>query len=307
MIVQTKLLDKLNQILLIVLIGSLFYNCSPRQMVMNELGGLLDSFEWVYISEDDPELVKDAFPFNLKTIDMLVKSNPDNRELLLAAASGYAMYSFAFIMEEADRIVVKDYNNGVILFERAKNLFNRGRAYGLRNLELTNSEIVRLLEDRPAGLYFSKTDIPALYWTAVSIAGSISASRVDPNYVIDLPKVGWLIEQCLQLDSDWNNGALFTAMISYTMNRPDRNKNSSKLAQEYFDKSIAASQGLDAAPYLALAENVYVSEQNKFAFNQALNNALAIDVNLHLENRLANIISQNRARWLLSRIDELFY
>ena len=72
MIEQTKLLDQLNRILLIALVACLTISCSPRRLVMNELGGLLDSFEWVYVSEDDPELVKDAFPFNLKTIDIIV-------------------------------------------------------------------------------------------------------------------------------------------------------------------------------------------------------------------------------------------
>jgi predicted anti-sigma-YlaC factor YlaD len=276
-------------------------------MILNELDGLLDSFEWVYVSEDDPELVRDAFPFNLKTIDILVRTNPDDLDLLIAASSGYAMYAFAFIMEDADRMILEDYQQGLNLYNRAKNLFNRSRAYGFRSLEIINPEINIILDTQPQEIHFTKGDVPALYWTAIAIAGSISASRVDPNYVVDLPKVGWLIEQCLLLDPDWNDGALYSVMISYSMNRPDKAANASQVAREYFEKSVAASGGLVVAPYVALAENVYVEEQNKKQFIEVLNDAIMIDVDEKLDNRLANIISQNRARWLLNRVDELFY
>jgi hypothetical protein len=40
-------------------------------------------------------------------------------------------------------------------------------------------------------------------------------------------------------------------------------------------------------------------------FEQLLNQALAIDVNAYPQRRLANSVMQRRARWLLSRADDL--
>ena len=41
-----------------------------------------------YASDDDPELVRAAVPFGLKTMEGVLESRPDDEELLLALASG---------------------------------------------------------------------------------------------------------------------------------------------------------------------------------------------------------------------------
>jgi predicted anti-sigma-YlaC factor YlaD len=49
-----------------------------------------------------------------------------------------------------------------------------------------------------------------------------------------------------------------------------------------------------------------VGAQNKKEFQELLNKALEIDVDKAPAQRLANVIGQRRAKWLLSRTDELF-
>ena len=61
------------------------------------------------------------------------------------------------------------------------------------------------------------------------------------------------------------------------------------------------------SPLVSYAESVLVAEQKKKEFEQVLNEALAIDVEKTApEQRLANVLAQRRAKWLLSKIDELF-
>ena len=62
---------------------------------------------------------------------------------------------------------------------------------------------------------------------------------------------------------------------------------------------------MQAAPYVALAESVAVPQQDRARFNLLLEQALAVDVDARPQYRLANLIMQRRARWLLSRTDEL--
>ena len=61
-----------------------------------------------------------------------------------------------------------------------------------------------------------------------------------------------------------------------------------------------------AGPLVALAEAVSVKNQNAAEFKEALHRALAINPDAKPEWRLVNLVMQRRARWLLSRIDELF-
>ena len=54
------------------------------------------------------------------------------------------------------------------------------------------------------------------------------------------------------------------------------------------------------------AETVSVQKQDRKEFQSLLERAVAIDVNAKPGFRLANLIMQRRARWLLSRADQLF-
>ena len=50
----------------------------------------------------------------------------------------------------------------------------------------------------------------------------------------------------------------------------------------------------------------WVKEQNAKEFHELLNKALAIDVNDSPEDRLANVLMQRRAAWLLKMSGDLF-
>jgi predicted anti-sigma-YlaC factor YlaD len=277
-------------------------------MLLNSLGDAFEAAGTVYMSDDDPELVKAAFPFNLKTIEILLAQDPDNPTLLLAAASGFTMYAYAFVKEEADRTIVEDYAAGKALYDRSLKLFNRGRNYGLRALRNTYPDIDRWLEEKqPVEGRFAPSAVPLLYWTAAAIGGAVASSQGDPAYLIELPKVGWLLSAALATDPDWNQGALYTAMISYSMKRPDAGPQAEEIARDYFQKAIQASQGRDSSPFVTLAEVVAIRNQDREEFERLLQQALAIDPDVEPETRLANILSQSRARWLLDREEELFY
>jgi predicted anti-sigma-YlaC factor YlaD len=76
-------------------------------------------------------------------------------------------------------------------------------------------------------------------------------------------------------------------------------------ARAHFDRAVVLSQGMQAGPFVSFAEAVDVSAQNRAEFEAMLQRALAIDPDARPEWRLANLIMQRRARWLLSRTSEL--
>src|SRR5713101_1138770 len=78
--------------------------CSVKRIAINKLGNALASGGSTFTSDEDPELVRDALPFSLKLIESLLAESPRHRGLLLAAASGFTPYAYAFVQEEADEI-----------------------------------------------------------------------------------------------------------------------------------------------------------------------------------------------------------
>jgi len=303
------MLNRNNIIKMTALFGVVIFlfSCSPKKMILNQFDGVFDSIETVYMTDDDPQLVKESFPFNLKVVEILLDQNPDDRDMLLTAMSSFTMYSFGFIMEDAEIVGLDNYQAGNELYSRANKLFKRSLKYGLHGMELKYLKIHSWLDNRDDNNPFELEDMSYLYWLSATIGGLVSSSQGDPKFVVDLPKVGWLLEKALDIDEDWNNGALYSAMISYTMSRPDAVENREQIARDYFNKAIEVSKGNDISLYNNLAESVCVKYQYKDEYVELLNHVIDFDIDSAQESKLMNTIAQNRAKWLLERIDELFY
>ena len=114
-----------------------------------------------------------------------------------------------------------------------------------------------------------------------------------------------LIDRATALDEAWDAGAIHTFLIAYEPVRQGARGDALARSQTHFERAVELSSGQQAAPYVALAETVAISKQNRAQFEALLNQALAVDVNARPDWRLANLVMQRRARWLLSRTDEL--
>jgi predicted anti-sigma-YlaC factor YlaD len=150
-----------------------------------------------------------------------------------------------------------------------------------------------------------REDVALLYWTAAAWAALITVSKDDPQAVSEVPAMEALIDRAAALDEAWDAGAIHTFLIAYEPARQGVRGDALARAQAHFDRAVALSHGLQAAPYVALAETVAVSRQDRAQFQALLAQALAVDVNAEPDRRLANLVMQRRARWLLSRTDEL--
>ena len=82
--------------------------CSIRKMAVNKLGNALAGGGATFSGDEDPELIRDAAPFSLKLMETLLAENPKHDGLLLAAASGFTQYAYAFVQMDADAAESKD-------------------------------------------------------------------------------------------------------------------------------------------------------------------------------------------------------
>jgi hypothetical protein len=149
-------------------------------------------------------------------------------------------------------------------------------------------------------------DVPLLYWTAVSWAAAISVAKDNPDLIADQPRVEALIDRALELDESFDHGAIHSFLITYEMSRRGGAGDPVARARAHFDRALALSGGQLAAPLVSFAESVAVQCQDQGQFKSLLERALAIDPDAKPDWRLANLILQRRARWLLSRTDEMF-
>jgi predicted anti-sigma-YlaC factor YlaD len=287
----------------------LLAGCSLRTMAVNAIGDQLATSGSTWSSDDDPELIRDATPFALKTIEGLLASSPRNRKLLLAAASGFTEYSYAFVQIEADYVEASDVAAATAMRQRAVRLYLRARDYGMRGLEVAHPGLgAELHRDAMHALaaVTSRADVPFLYWTAASWAAAISLAKENAELAVDLPVAAAMMKRVLALDAGFDQGAVYEFFIAYDGGRPASAGGSIEKARHDLDAALALSHGDRASPLVSFAETVSVATQDRREFVDLLDRALAIDVNKAPAQRLANLIAQKRARWLLGRADELF-
>jgi len=282
--------------------------CSVKRVAINKLGNALASGGTTFTADEDPELVRDALPFSLKLIESLLAESPRHRGLLFAAASGFTPYAYAFVQEEADEIQDRDLEKATALHIRARRLYLRARDYGMRGLEVAHPGFGNELRRDPLATVRAATqkDVPLLYWTAASWGAAISVSKDHPDLVADQGIVEALIDRALALDEKFEEGAIHSFLIAYEASRNGTEGDFAVRSRRHFDRAIELSEGHQAGPLVSLAENVSLQKQNRAEFEALLKRALAIDVNAKPAYRLANLIMQRRARWLLQRTDELF-
>jgi predicted anti-sigma-YlaC factor YlaD len=282
--------------------------CSIRKIAIKKLGDALAQSGTTFASDNDPELVRDALPFSLKLIESLLAESPRHRGLLLAASSGFTQYAYGFIRQEADEMEPEDLARALEMRARARALFLRARDYGMRGLETTHPGFSDALNKDPLPTVKAAkpADVPLLYWTAASWGLAITLSKNEPALIADQPVVEALIDRALELNEAFDQGAIHSFLISYEPVRQGASGDPLERARKHFDRALALSGGHQAGPFVSLAESVCVARQDRREFQSMLEKALAVDVNAKPEYRLANLIMQRRARWLLARSDELF-
>jgi predicted anti-sigma-YlaC factor YlaD len=296
----------LRRLALVVVVAVPGSGCSLERTALQSMAEVMAASGDTFATDGDPELVREAFPFALKTMESVLAELPEHGPLLLATCSAFTQYSWAFVQLDADLVEADDFERAQALRERARKLHLRARDYGLRDLELRYPGIRARLVTDPEGAVAETTrdDVAALFWSGAAWGLAVALGLDKPELVADLPAVRALFDRALALDEGWHRGAIHAALIALDASAPMGG--TPERARAHFGRAVELSGGTAAGPYVSLAVSVALVEQNRTEFERLLQQALAIDVDREPGQRLANVLAQRKARHLLARIDDLF-
>ena len=284
--------------------------CSTKRYAVNVVGDMLAADDSVYASDDDIIFIGEALPFSLKLVESLLLESPDHRGLLLTASRGYVLYAYAYIHYAAELASLVDVENARALRRRARKFYLRGLGYGIRALNLSSPGFEKALLADPVQavlripVSFRDSDVPYLYWSAAALGLAISVSKNDPAMLARLPEVEAMLDRALILDEAWDRGSLHEFKIAWAA--AQRTGASESVLRQHFMRALELSNGERASLFVALAEAVSVSNQDRREFQSLLETALVVNPDADPGHRLMNAIAQRRARWLLNRSDDLF-
>jgi predicted anti-sigma-YlaC factor YlaD len=298
----------LRAMLCLLAVGNI--GCSLKTYAINMVGDALASGNSVYETDNDIDLVGQALPFGVKLTESLLEQSPNHHGLLITACRGFVLYSYAYVQYESEVVSEDDLDRGRALRNRARRLYQRGLGYCTRAFEqpYPNLEAALLKDPKaavaPIGVRNKTRDVELLYWTAAALGLAISASPDDPSMLARLPEVEAMLDRALVLDESWDGGALHEFKVIFAGAKPGA-PTDVELIRRHYERALELSKGMSAGLHMAYAEAVSLPAQNKAEFRELLEKALAVNPDSVPRDRLANLISQRRARWLLERADEL--
>lgn len=282
--------------LLILLNVFLFTGCSLQKIALRSTTGLLNYSVYALYREPDLQLAEQAIASNLKLLEGLHLADPQNKDILLLLAQGYASYSLGFVEDDS--------------VDRAKLFYLRARDYGLKLLHTTKS----FRDSIPSKEKFfieqlsnaEKKDVPALFWTGFAWGGWINLSKDDPQAIFDLGKVKAIMKRVIELDESFFFGAshLFFGTIYGAL--PKMLGGDPEKAKEHFDQCVTLSNEKFMLAYIYLARYYAQPLLDETLFDEYLRIVLDAPSDVLPDNELITAIAKDKARKLISKKEDLF-
>jgi len=286
-------------------------SCSINKLAMNLVADALtgEGGTDVFTGDSDPQLVGDAIPFAIKMYESLLAQNPNHQGLINTTGSMFVMYANAFVQGPAEMLPQARYLERQAALTRAKSLYLRGLEILYRGLELKYPGFSGAFSEgrMPEVLArMRKADVPALYWSAAAGLSAFSLNPFDMDLGLRIMEFYSLVERAYELDPDYSQGALDEFLLLFHASIPDGMGGDITRVETHFQRAVEKSSGTSAGVYVAYAQAVCIPAQNYDKFREMLESALAIDVDENPSNRLVNIISQQKARYLLDSAVQFF-
>ncbi len=281
--------------------------CSIQKMAMNSVADTLSQPGEVFTGDEDPKLVGDALPFSLKLMESIREGAPEHIGLHVALASGFTQYAYGWVLFPAEKLESTDFKASQTEIRRASKLFLRANRYAWTALELAHPGFQKAYQnDRPHAMaMLTKEDVASVYWFAGSLAMAIKTDLMNTDLLQRLDEAGAMLLRALELDESFGNGMIHEALVSYYVALGESRGGGLEKAKPHYDRALTLSEGKQAGIYLTWAENFSVLNQNRDEFIDYCQKALAVDLEKAPAYRLSNTLMQQRAAWLLGRVDDL--
>ena len=279
---------------LATLLCALTLTTGCASLMSSAASGLADNLSMAVLNQNDPQTVRDGAPAYLLLLDSFLEGNPDDPELLAAAANLYAAYGSIFADEP----------------ERAARLTERARLYGSRAIckgfrqscgwQDMNFE---QFETSLTGLGPRHADL--VYSYAVSSLAWIRAHSDDWNALAELPQMEALLERYLEIGGGDRRGSAYAFLGVLTTLRPPSLGGDPEQGKVYFERAIELTAGHDLAVKVEYARGYARMLYERELHDRLLNEVLAAEPQVP-GYTLTNVLAQRDAAAMLATADEYF-
>lgn len=272
--------------------SSLLSGCSS--FVSGATKNLANQLQATISDHDDPELVKDAVPAYMLMVESLLKSDPDNVDLLIASSSLYSAYGSVFVND----------------LSRQKRLSTRAFNYGKQAIceyddEYCGIGSLRVEALKKALKDMDGDDVNVLFALGSAWAGWIKSHSSDFNAVADVPKIEIIMRRVVELDETYQNGSahLYLGVLATLI--PPTLGGKPEIGRMHFEKAMQLSENKNL-----MVQVTFAQQYARLLFDRELHDRLlqqVMQADAKAEGlTLTNWLAKAQAQQLLDSADDYF-
>lgn len=279
-------------LLLALLLVSMLSGCSS--FVSGATKSLANQLQATISEHDDPELVKDAVPAYMLMVESLLRSDPDNVDLLSAAANLYSAYGSVFVSD----------------LERQQRLSDRAFGYGKQAMCQFDDDFCGVeswhISELEAHLQdLDEDDVSVLFAFGASWAGWIKSHSSDFNAIADVPKIEVVMKRIVDLDETFQHGSAHMYLGVLATLIPPTLGGKPEVGREHFEKAMKLSNGENL-----MVQVTYAQQYARLLFDRELHDELLQQV-MKADAKadgftLTNWLAKEQAKNLLQSADDYF-
>lgn len=274
--------------------------CNIKQYALRQSAKMMLVGMAAVNEEPDFEMIRAALPGNLKTLEILLRSDPTNPDMLFMLSQGYGAYSQIVLEDDLDLAdAAGDVERANAIKARAGLLYKRAQDFAARILP---AAVIKTFETAPieqvkaAAAKLTKDDLVGLYWYAFAWIGRINLDQSNPERIGELPRAEALIHRCGELDPNYFNGLPLLTAGALASARPPMFGGDLAKGKDLFEKGIAVSKGRFLLGKFLYARFWAVQAQDRAAFCRLLDEVVAAPDDALPEQQMMNNVAK---RWAL--------
>lgn len=247
------------------------------------------------LEEDDLQVAKEAMVGEIKLLESMAHTYPDEIRLYTALSQAWTAYAWLF-WEYQDP-------------QRAARFYQRGLNWGMRGLvhryPFFHSEIsAKEFEHRVKGLKAKDKDL--VLWTTVAWAMSLRHRKGDTDAYAELFRVRLLIDWLNETDPTLFHFLPLWMRGLYYLQLPPLMGGDLREGERLLREALEKTGGTFLWGWVWLAEMVHLVKEDRESFQSDLHKAITPPSGEPLQLRLLNRSAMERANQLLNQIDQLF-
>jgi len=288
--------------------------CSAKHMAVDQIATMVDTGMAAFESDDDMQMLKSAFPANIKLLEAILVNQPDNYKMQLLLARLYGSYAFAFPETEMEiaayAAAENDAGDDPTVFRAAADRYYRkGARYALRALELKYPGIRQKLKNNDLSAKsiaeIKITEVPALFWYGFNLGAHVNLNK---NSVRALSKAHLAVKamhRVIELDPAYYHGSAHLFFVVWYGSRSPMMGGSQAKAKEHYLKAKEISGERLLIADLYYARFCLYQAGDREAFEKTLAGVIK-----HKDKtpdlRMLNAVAATRATAYLEAVDEFF-